>query len=444
MGIAERKERKKAELRELILVAAREIVLEHGFEALSMRKIAEAIEYSAATIYLHFESRDALAFELVREGFAEMLAAVAPVAAIAEPLERLREIARRYVAFGIENPQTYRLIFMEDSNFSDGIISAQLDAPNEPSTMAFGMLQTTVDELIAKRIFRAADSETISQMLWAITGCAPSRAEAQKPPARAPVAIVVERAGAPAARALFTGPGSVSATHTYRIAFEIPGRVTSVAADVGDRVGAGETLAAIDDADYRAQLASARARAASAAANALRAQDGARPQERAQAGDAVAAARASMARSQSAVALAARNDARDRTLLASGFVAAQAADTAHVAFVDAENQLSVARAQVASAEHNRALVDAGPRDEDRTAAFADADAARANASLAQTTYAKTTIHAPVDAYVLSRDIELGRRPASSRSCSPTPHRPRCASTCPNGTRANSHREKSRA
>ncbi len=167
MGIAERKERKKAELRELILVAAREIVLEHGFEALSMRKIAEAIEYSAATIYLHFENRDALAFELVREGFAEMLAAIAPVAAIAEPFERLREIARRYVAFGIGNPQTYRLIFMEDPNFSDGIISAQLDAPNEPSTMAFAVLQTTVDELIAKRIFRAADSETISQMLWA-------------------------------------------------------------------------------------------------------------------------------------------------------------------------------------------------------------------------------------------------------------------------------------
>ncbi len=247
----------------------------------------------------------------------------------------------------------------------------------------------------------------IAALAFGATGCAPSRVEAQKPLARAPVAIVVERAGAPAVRALFTGPGSVAATHTYRIAFEIPGRVTSIAADVGDRVDAGETLATIDDADYRAQLASARARAASAAANALRTRNGARPQERAQAGDAVAAARATMARSQSAVDLAARNDARDRSLLASGFVAAQAADTAHVAFVDAENQLSAARAQVAAAEHNRALVDAGPRDEDRTAAFADADAARANASLAQTTYAKTTIHAPVDAYVLSRDIELG-------------------------------------
>lgn len=168
MGIAERKERKKAELREQILAAAREIVLEHGFEALSMRKIAEAIEYSAATIYLHFESRDALAYELVREGFAQMLAVMAPVAAIADPLERLREIARRYVAFGIENPQTYRLIFMEDPNYSDSVIMAQLDAPGEPGTMAFSVLQTTVDELIAKHVFRPVDSEVTSQMLWAM------------------------------------------------------------------------------------------------------------------------------------------------------------------------------------------------------------------------------------------------------------------------------------
>ena len=58
MGIVERKERQKAELREQILDAARAIVLAEGFDALSMRKIADAIEYSPATIYLHFASRD--------------------------------------------------------------------------------------------------------------------------------------------------------------------------------------------------------------------------------------------------------------------------------------------------------------------------------------------------------------------------------------------------
>lgn len=166
MGIAERKERKKAELREQILSAAREIVLRDGFEQLSMRKIADAIEYSAATIYLHFPSRDDIAYQLVREGFAQMLAALASVHTIGDPLLRLREIGHRYVRFGVENPETYRLIFMEDPKFSDSVISDQLDSPEEPGTILFDVLHHTVEELVAKRIMRPIDPELASQLLW--------------------------------------------------------------------------------------------------------------------------------------------------------------------------------------------------------------------------------------------------------------------------------------
>jgi len=167
MGIAERKERQKAELREQILAAAREIVLEQGFEALSMRKIAEAIEYSPATIYLHFASRDDIALELVREGFAEMLGAIGPATLLSDPVERLRDIGRRYVRFGLEHPLTYRLIFMEDPKFSNSVIGQQLDAPGEPGSIAFEVLERTVEELVAKGIFRPIDPEVASQLLWA-------------------------------------------------------------------------------------------------------------------------------------------------------------------------------------------------------------------------------------------------------------------------------------
>jgi AcrR family transcriptional regulator len=167
MGIAERKERQKAELRELILGAAREIVVGQGFEQLSMRKIAEAIEYSPATIYLHFESRDAIALELVREGFAEMLTALAPATAVSDPLERLRDIGRRYVRFGVERSQTYRLIFMEDPKFSDSVIGTQLDLPGEPGSIAFEVLERTVAELVATGVFRQIEPELASQVLWA-------------------------------------------------------------------------------------------------------------------------------------------------------------------------------------------------------------------------------------------------------------------------------------
>ncbi|MBC8740591.1 TetR/AcrR family transcriptional regulator [Paraburkholderia sp. UCT31] len=118
MGIAERKNRQKQALRERILDAARRIVVGEGFAALSMRKIADAIEYSPATLYLHFASRDDIARALCAEGYARLLATFVPLVQIADPAERLKALGRAYVAFGVEHPETYRLIFMEDPSYT--------------------------------------------------------------------------------------------------------------------------------------------------------------------------------------------------------------------------------------------------------------------------------------------------------------------------------------
>ncbi|WP_144153875.1 TetR/AcrR family transcriptional regulator [Paraburkholderia sp. BCC1885] len=117
MGINERKNREKQALRERILEAAQRIVIREGFAALSMRKIADAIEYSPATLYLYFASRDEIARALCAQGYAQLLAGFEPLAQIADPAERLRALARAYVAFGVAHPQTYRLIFMEDPTY---------------------------------------------------------------------------------------------------------------------------------------------------------------------------------------------------------------------------------------------------------------------------------------------------------------------------------------
>ncbi|RKR45911.1 TetR family transcriptional regulator [Paraburkholderia sp. BL17N1] len=118
MGIAERKNRQKQALRERILDAARRIVMREGFAALSMRKIADAIEYSPATLYLHFASRDEIAQALCAEGYAQLLQTFVPLAGIADPAERLKALGRAYVAFGVAHPETYRLIFMEDPSYT--------------------------------------------------------------------------------------------------------------------------------------------------------------------------------------------------------------------------------------------------------------------------------------------------------------------------------------
>ncbi|CAD6514983.1 hypothetical protein LMG28727_01056 [Paraburkholderia kirstenboschensis] len=143
MGIAERKNREKQALRERILGAARHIVMREGFAALSMRKIAEAIEYSPAALYLHFVSRDEIARALCAEGYAQLLETFEPLAGIADPAERLKAMGRAYVAFGVAHRETYRLIFMEDPSYTGAALGAKTAAA-APGPSAVGRAQTGI------------------------------------------------------------------------------------------------------------------------------------------------------------------------------------------------------------------------------------------------------------------------------------------------------------
>ncbi|RQH07484.1 TetR/AcrR family transcriptional regulator [Paraburkholderia dinghuensis] len=106
-------------LRARILDAARRIVTRDGFTSLSMRKIADAIGYSPASIYLYFENRDEIARALGHEGHAQLLAQLEPLVLIADPRERLRALAQTYVAFGRAHPQTYRAVFIDVPGAAD-------------------------------------------------------------------------------------------------------------------------------------------------------------------------------------------------------------------------------------------------------------------------------------------------------------------------------------
>lgn len=168
VGVVERREREKAELREQILKAARTIVLKEGFDALSMRKIAQAIEYSPATIYLHFPSREEIARQLTREAFGELLAYFAPLAAIKDPFERIWAFGKAYVEFGLAKPESYRLCFMTNQDLSSEIFpqkNGQLD-PNEPGDRALLMVADTVRELIRDGRIRAIDPDLAAHILW--------------------------------------------------------------------------------------------------------------------------------------------------------------------------------------------------------------------------------------------------------------------------------------
>ncbi len=73
MGVTERRERERVEIRQKILDAARELFATEGYERVTMRRIAEAIEYSPTTIYHHFEDKDDLVNALCEKAFSALL-----------------------------------------------------------------------------------------------------------------------------------------------------------------------------------------------------------------------------------------------------------------------------------------------------------------------------------------------------------------------------------
>ncbi len=101
------------DLRRTILDHTRYLLVEEGYNNLSMRKIARSVGCSATSIYLHFENKDALFHALIDEGFERLNDAFHEAAAAhADPLERLDALSRRYVHFGLDNPEYYEVMFL--------------------------------------------------------------------------------------------------------------------------------------------------------------------------------------------------------------------------------------------------------------------------------------------------------------------------------------------
>jgi AcrR family transcriptional regulator len=104
-----------ASLREKILQEAVGIVQKHGADNVTMRSLAERLGYSPATIYLYFQSKKELLHDLALEGFDRLIAALEPALSLPDPSEAILEAAKRYIDFGLANPEIYRLMFQDTS-----------------------------------------------------------------------------------------------------------------------------------------------------------------------------------------------------------------------------------------------------------------------------------------------------------------------------------------
>lgn len=105
-----RRERERAEMTERIMTAAREMFVRDGYEAVTLRRIAQAVEYSPASIYQYFRDKQALVMEIIRTDSESLRSHLLECASIEDPLEMVVELARRYAAWGIAHPNHYRLM----------------------------------------------------------------------------------------------------------------------------------------------------------------------------------------------------------------------------------------------------------------------------------------------------------------------------------------------
>ena len=112
MGITERRLRDKEKLKSAILDTAWQMVKDEGWQSLSIRKIADAIEYSVPVIYDHFENKEAILFEFGKEGF-KMLAKKIQAAKEknADPAEQLKLIAYAHWDFAFKYKEHYQLMY---------------------------------------------------------------------------------------------------------------------------------------------------------------------------------------------------------------------------------------------------------------------------------------------------------------------------------------------
>ena len=164
MGTKERRARSKVNLREEILEAARGLFVKEGYTNVSIRKIADKIEYAPGTIYLYFKDKADIFQTICDETFAKLhqkLSAI--VQDSAPPLEKLRRCGRAYVEFALDNQAAYKLIFMTPLDES---------VPQDPEVKDVGLLCFQdvchiVQQCIDQDLLRTNDVEEISQAVWA-------------------------------------------------------------------------------------------------------------------------------------------------------------------------------------------------------------------------------------------------------------------------------------
>jgi AcrR family transcriptional regulator len=164
MGIKERKDRERREMKELILEKAKNLFLNEGFKNVSIRRIADLIEYSPATIYLYFNDKNEILLALQNAGFEELIKRQKSIFSIPDPIEKLRRHADVYISFALENPEYYDLMFIMKGPAEK---IAELKKW-ETGLQSYQILKENVGECLDTGKLQADDLDSATFAMWAL------------------------------------------------------------------------------------------------------------------------------------------------------------------------------------------------------------------------------------------------------------------------------------
>jgi AcrR family transcriptional regulator len=155
----DRRQHSRALARRVILDATESLLLEGGYENLSMRRLAERCGCAAPTIYHYFGDKERLVGALLEERFAELVAGLEGVPQSADPVENLRALCLAFWRFGVGNPTHYRLVMLP---------SRVGEAPVVAAERARDILEGPIHELASAGRLSTSSTLAFKQSLWAL------------------------------------------------------------------------------------------------------------------------------------------------------------------------------------------------------------------------------------------------------------------------------------
>ncbi|WP_437921631.1 TetR/AcrR family transcriptional regulator [Sphingobacterium sp. LRF_L2] len=165
MGIKERKIKHKEDLRKRILEAAKKLFVTAGYEATSIRKIAQEIEFSPTTIYLYYKDKSDIIYALHQEGFLMLRQDFQPLMQVEDPYERLKAIGRCYLHFAFTHPDFYEVMFMMKDPMKHLEINC-VDGEWAEGERVFDLLLQTIRDCQAVGYFQRLEAVQVAVQAW--------------------------------------------------------------------------------------------------------------------------------------------------------------------------------------------------------------------------------------------------------------------------------------